>query len=159
MAADAVIVGTGVTPRMGLAQRAGLHTDDGIVVDAMGETTHEGVFAAGDVARFPDPVTGRMIRVEHWAQAERAGATAAVNLLGGAQPLLEPTYFWSKHYSTNIRYSGHAESTADVSIDGSLAERDAVIRYLEDGRVTALAGVGRDHEVLALEQQLLRAAV
>lgn len=156
VAADAVLVGMGVSPRTELAERAGLRTDDGIVVDMTGETEHAGVFAAGDVARFPDPLTGRMIRVEHWAQAQRAGSTAAVNLLGGQQPLLEPPYFWSKHYSSNIRYSGHAVDTSRVEIDGSLTERSAVVRYLEDGRVTALAGIGRDQQILRLEQELLR---
>lgn len=157
--ADAVVLGLGVTPRTGLAETAGLAVDDGIVVDRFGETAHRGVFAAGDVARFPDPLTGRSIRVEHWAQAERSGALAAVNLLGGEQPLDEPPYFWSKHWALNIRYSGHAESTRDAAIDGSLPERSAVVRYTEDGRVTAVAGVGRDREVLQLEEELLRRPV
>lgn len=155
--ADAVVLGMGVAPRTELAEAAGLAVDDGVVVDAFGETAHAGVFAAGDVARFPDPLTGRAIRVEHWAQAERAGALAAVNLLGGAQPGTEPPYFWSKHWTLNIRYSGHAESTNDAAIDGSVTERDAVVRYSEGGRVTAVAGVGRDREVLELEESLLRA--
>lgn len=154
--ADAVVIGMGVTPRTGLAEAAGLTVDDGVVVDAYGETAHAGVFAAGDVARYPDPLTGRPIRVEHWAVAERAGALAAVNLLGGLQPMLEPAYFWSKHWALNIRYAGHAESVADQEIEGSITERNAVVRYSEDGRVTAVAGVGRDHEVLVLEEQLLR---
>ena len=154
--ADAVVVGMGVTPRTALAEAAGLAVDDGVVVDAYGETAHRGVFAAGDIARFPDPVTGRSIRVEHWAVAQRAGALAAVNLLGGQEALAEPAYFWSKHWALNIRYAGHAESVSDTAIDGSVTERDAVVRFTEDGRVTAVAGVGRDHEVLELEEQLLR---
>jgi len=155
--ADAVVLGMGVVPRSQLAEAAGLAVDDGVLVDGYGETAYAGVFAAGDVARFPDPLTGRPIRVEHWAQAERAGALAAINLLGGAQPSIEPPYFWSRHWTLNIRYAGHAESTRDAAIDGSITERDAVVRYSEGGRVTAVAGVGRDREVLQLEDSLLRA--
>ena len=156
ISADGVVMGIGVSPRTELAEAAGLQVDDGVIVDAMGETAHRGVFAAGDVARFPGPLTGRMMRVEHWAQAQRAGATAAINLLGGEQPMSEPPFFWSKHWSTNIRYTGHALSVEDTEVDGSLADASAVIRYSEEGRVTALASVGRDLELLELEDELLR---
>lgn len=153
---DLVVVGLGVSPNTELAESAGLPVSDGVVVDAYGETAVRGVFAAGDIARFPDPVTGRLIRVEHWAQAERAGALAAVNLLGGQEPLLEPPFFWSKHYGANLRMAGHAESVDDARIEGSIAERSAVVRFSEQGRVTAIAGVGQDHRVLELEEELLR---
>lgn len=153
---DLLVVGLGVSPSTELAEAAGLAVTDGVVVDAYGETTVRGVFAAGDIARFPDPVTGRLIRVEHWAQAERAGALAAINLLGGQQPLSEPPFFWSKHYSANLRITGHAESVEDAEVEGSLDDRSAVVRFTEHGRVTSIAGVGQDHRVLELEEELLR---
>ncbi len=159
VSASAVVVGAGVVPRTDLAEAAGLTVDDGIVVDARGETSHRGVFAAGDVARFPDPVTKRSVRVEHWAVAQRAGALAAMNMLGAGQDLDEPAYFWSAHFGTNIRMSGHAESTSDYEIEGSLADVDAMVRYREDGRVTAVAGIKRDLETLELEEELLRQSV
>ncbi|WP_375399222.1 FAD-dependent oxidoreductase [uncultured Amnibacterium sp.] len=153
---DLIVVGLGVSPNTELAEAAGLPVTDGVVVDAYGETTVRGVFAAGDIARFPDPVTGRLIRVEHWAQAERAGALAAINLLGGQEPLTEPPFFWSKHYSTSLRMAGHAESVEDAEVEGSTAEKSAVVRFTEQGRVTAIAGVGQDRRVLELEEELLR---
>lgn len=153
---DLLVIGLGVEPSTDLAEGAGLPVDDGIVVDAYGETAVHGVFAAGDAARFPDPLTGRLIRVEHWAQAERAGALAAINLLGGQQPLIEPPFFWSKHYGANLRMAGHAESMEQAEIEGSLADRRAVVRFTEQGRVTAIAGVGQDRRVLELEEELLR---
>ena len=156
MPADVVVVGLGVTPSTELAEAAGLTVDDGILVDATGETAVRGVFAAGDAARFPDPATGRMVRVEHWAQAQRAGALAAVNLLGAGQELTEPPYFWSMQYGKSVRFAGHAGSTDDAEVEGSPAELDAVVRFREDGRVTAVAGIGRDRRVLELEEQLLR---
>ena len=154
--ADVVVVGLGVAPSTALAEAAGLAVDDGILVDATGETGVRGVFAAGDAARFPDPATGRMVRVEHWAQAQRAGALAAVNLLGAGEELTEPPYFWSMQYGKSVRFAGHAASTDDAEVEGPPADLDAVVRFREDGRVTAVAGIGRDRRVLELEDELLR---
>lgn len=155
VAGSVLVVGAGVRPRTALAEAAGLEVDDGILVDAFGETSVPGVFAAGDVARFPDPATGAPIRVEHWAVAGRAGALAAENLLGAGHRLDEPPFFWSKHFDLNIRFSGYAGPVgpdgASAVVEGSLADRDAVVRYSVDGRVAAVATVGRDHECLELE--------
>ncbi len=159
---SALVLGLGVRPRTALAEAAGLAVDDGILVDAYGETAHAGVFAAGDVARFPDARTGAPIRVEHWAVAGRAGARAAVNALGGEQAMTEPPYFWSKHYDLNIRFAGHVGpvahgpggSGAEATVEGSLADRSATVRYREGGRLAAVATVGRDHECLVVEDEL-----
>ena len=101
--ADLLVVGLGVEPRTGLAEAAGLEVDDGVLVDATFETSVRGVFAVGDIARFPDPLTGRSIRVEHWAQAERSGALAAVNLLGGQQAITEPPFYWTQQFGKSFR--------------------------------------------------------
>jgi NADPH-dependent 2,4-dienoyl-CoA reductase/sulfur reductase-like enzyme/nitrite reductase/ring-hydroxylating ferredoxin subunit len=163
-----LVVGAGVRPRTELAEAAGLAVDDGILVDRFGETSVPGIFAAGDVARFPDPDGGAPIRVEHWAVAGRAGALAAVNLLGAGQPMDEPPFFWSKHFDLNIRYSGHAGSVgpddagaagATAAVEGSLTDRDAVVRYSVDGRLAAVATVGRDRECLEIEDSMRPAAV
>lgn len=167
---SALVLGLGVRPRTALAEAAGLAVDDGILVDAYGETAHAGVFAAGDVARFPDARTGAPIRVEHWAVAGRAGAWAAVNALGGEQAMTEPPYFWSKHYDLNIRFAGHVGPVAhgptgsggsggsgggaEATVEGSLADRSATIRYREGGRLAAVATVGRDDECLVVEDEL-----
>lgn len=155
-----LVVGAGVRPRTALAEAAGLAVDNGILVDAFGETAVPGVFAAGDVARFPDPATGSPIRVEHWAVAGRAGALAAENLLGAGRPLDEPPFFWSKHFDLNIRFSGYAGPVgpdgATAVVEGSLADRDAVVRYTVAGRLAAVATVGRDHECLEIEDAQLR---
>lgn len=166
--ADLLVVGTGVTPRLDLARSAdlALAPDDqggGVVVDARGRTSADGVWAAGDVAAWPDATTGRRRRVEHWAQAQRQGAAAALDVLGRPQAALEePAFFWTKQYSRQYRLAGDvpdltSEGGGSTEVDGSLADGDAVVRYRDaDGRVTAVAGVGRDLEVLRLEEELLR---
>ncbi|SDV02318.1 Rieske [2Fe-2S] domain-containing protein [Microlunatus sagamiharensis] len=156
---DLLVVGVGVEPRTGLAEAAGLEVDDGVLVDATFETAVRGVFAVGDIARFPDPVTGKPTRVEHWAHAQRSGALAAMNLLGAQEPLSEPSFYWTMHYGKSFRLSGHAESLEDARADGSAAEKSLLVTFREDGQVVAAAGIGRDADLLRVEDEELRQAV
>ena len=146
--ADLVVVGIGVAPRTGLAEAAGLAVDDGVVVDARLRTADPAIYAAGDIARWPDPHTGRAIRVEHWVVAQRQGQVAAANMLGGDVPFSEVPFFWSKHFDLAVRYVGHAGTDDAVTVDGSPAQRDATVSFSRDGRVEAVATVGRDLEAL-----------
>jgi apoptosis-inducing factor 3 len=152
--ADFVVMGVGVRPSVELAQSAGLAVDRGIVVDEFLETSTPGIFAAGDVARWPDVHTGERIRVEHWVVAERQGQTAAKNMLGGRVRFDAVPFFWSQHYDVTIRYVGHAERWNAVDIDGSLDARDATVSFLRDGRRLAAATVSRDRASLEVEVEL-----
>jgi len=151
---DFLVVGVGVRPRVELAQAAGLAVDKGVLVDAFLETSVPGIFAAGDIARYPHPRTGERIRVEHWVAAERQGQLAAGNMLGDRQPMTAAPFFWSNHYDLAIRYVGHASEPEDAVVEGSIEAEDATVRFLRANQLQAAASLGRDHQNLEIAAAL-----
>ena len=151
---DLVIVGVGVKPRLTLAETAGLKLDRGVLVDEYLETSAPGIYAAGDIARWPDPYSQANIRVEHWVVAERQGQTAALNMLGDRRLFNSVPYFWSQHYNVPINYVGHAEQWDEIEVDGDIKAKDCLLRYRYKGRVLAVASIFRDLASLEAELQM-----
>ncbi|MEO8135264.1 MAG: FAD-dependent oxidoreductase [Betaproteobacteria bacterium] len=157
LAADLVVAGIGVRPAIALAELAGLAVDRGISVDRYLATSIAGIYAAGDIARWPDRLGGEATRVEHWVVAQRQGQVAARNMLGRREPFDMVPFFWTEQYDFNLAYVGHAERFDEVRIDGTLEQRDCKLSYWRVGKKLAVAVVHRDLEGLRSEVEFERA--
>jgi apoptosis-inducing factor 3 len=154
--ADLVLAGIGVRPALALAEAAGLPIDRGITVDAFLQTSVLGVYAAGDAARYPDPISQQDVRIEHWAVAQRMGQTAARNILGQRRRFTAAPFFWSVHYDVTLSYVGHAERWDRIDRHGRLADRDCTLAYRAGERTLAVVTIGRDSVSLAAEHAFER---
>ncbi len=153
---DFVVMGTGVRPDVALAEKAGLAVDRGVVVDAELRASTPGVWAVGDVARYPYARTGELVRIEHWVVAERMGQVAARNILGGGVRFEAVPFFWSVHHDLVINLVGHADRWDRADVAGDVEARDAAIAYRRGEKTLAVATIGRDDVALRAEAALER---
>lgn len=153
--ADLVVAGIGVLPNLQLAESAGLTLDNGLAVNEFLETSASGVFAAGDVARWPDAYSDLRLRIEHWVVAERQGQVVARNMLGARDRFDDIPFFWSAHYDKlSIQYIGHVERWDETRIEGDVMKMDCAVSYIVGGRRKAMATINRDRKNLETEVEL-----
>ena len=144
--ADVVVIGVGVAPETAWLEGSGLVLGDGVVCDATCFASAPGVVAAGDVARWHNPLFGTDMRVEHWTNAAEQGMAAARALLAGAgaEPFAPVPYFWSDQYDAKIQFVGMCAPDDEVRIvHGSVAERRFVALYGRGGRLIGALALSR----------------
>lgn len=151
--AELVILGVGVRPNTGLAEAAGLAVNNGVVVNETLQSSDPDIYAAGDIASWPD-THGERLRVEHWAVAQQQGRIAARNLLGARQAYKQVPFFWSQHYDVSLSYVGHATRWDRIEEDGNPADCDCAFSYYLDNRRVAMASIFRDVDSLRAEAEM-----
>jgi NADPH-dependent 2,4-dienoyl-CoA reductase/sulfur reductase-like enzyme len=161
--APVVVVAVGMQPCTELAEAAGIELaspDDGggILVDACGRTSVEGVFAAGDVANQPRPVLGGRHRVEHWQGAQNHGTAVGRVMAGGDVPFEEVPWCWSDQYGLNLQVAGWPDAAHELVVHGSLDDRDFIAYLLDDGRVRGVVSIGRPRDVRAAKEWIAAGA-
>lgn len=152
LAADFVVVGIGVKPATEFLEGVERHKDGGVVVDEKLRAA-ENLYAAGDIAYFPDLRTGERQRIEHWRTALQQGRIAARNLAGKDASINDCVpFFWTRQFDAGLSYVGHAASWDEIVFQGDLAKQDFLAFYLKDGKISAIAGMNRDRELAELEE-------
>ncbi|MFC8528956.1 NAD(P)/FAD-dependent oxidoreductase [Nocardia sp. NPDC057227] len=147
--ADVVVVAVGMTPDDGLARAAGLRVDDGIVVDEFCATSAPGIYAAGDVARFPDPVHGGSVRVEHWNHAQSHGAAAAAAIAGERTPYREVPWCWTTQYGRTVQAAGRPTAGTELIVEGDPAGDAFLALALTGDRLVGAVAAGRPRDLRA----------
>jgi NADPH-dependent 2,4-dienoyl-CoA reductase/sulfur reductase-like enzyme/nitrite reductase/ring-hydroxylating ferredoxin subunit len=148
---DMVVVGVGVRPATGFLEGVTLDEGGGVVVDSRLRAA-DGLYAAGDITRFPDPRTGERVRIEHWRTAEQQGRVAARNMVGHDAVFDSVPFFWTRQFDRGLLYVGHAPRWDEIIYQGEVSSQDFLAFYVKDGRVLAVAGMNREREMAAAEE-------
>jgi NADPH-dependent 2,4-dienoyl-CoA reductase/sulfur reductase-like enzyme len=160
--ADVVVVGIGASPATDWLAGSGLRLEDGVVCDEFLRSSAPGVYAAGDVARFQNPVFGESMRIEHWSNAVDGGVQAASNMLAapsGQEPYRHVPWFWSDQYDAKIQFAGRMRGDDELRVIwGSLAERKFVALYGRAGRLVGVLTFGRPRAVIQYKKLIAEGA-
>lgn len=148
---DMVVVGAGVRPVTHFLEGVELDQSGAVVVDSR-MCAADGIYAAGDIASFPDHRTGERVRIEHWRTAQQQGRAAARNMVGRDMAFDGVPFFWTRQFDAGLLYVGHAVSWDEIIYRGEISSRDFLAFYIKNDRVLAVAGMNRDREMAAVEE-------
>ena len=151
LGADLVVIGVGVRPATNTLKGVTLHQDGGVIVGEHMRAA-DGVYAAGDIAYFPNPRTGERQRIEHWRTAMQQGRIAAQNMMGKQISYDSVPFFWTRQFDVGLLYVGHANQWDEIIYQGDLSARDFLAFYIKGNSVVAVAGMNRDQEIAAIEE-------
>jgi 3-phenylpropionate/trans-cinnamate dioxygenase ferredoxin reductase component len=159
LAAGLAVIGVGVQPATAFLDGSGIATDDGVLVDERFRTNLPNVYAAGDVARFHDPIFGRRRRIEHWSNANYQGAEVGKVLAGADGAYDTVSTFFTESFGLTLKVFGDVSEHDDRVARGSFAAGEAIVYYLERGRLVGTLHTGQSEETEAeLKQQIARGA-
>jgi 3-phenylpropionate/trans-cinnamate dioxygenase ferredoxin reductase component len=153
--AELAVVGVGVLPNVDFLADSGLALDNGVLVDQRFETQAPGVFAAGDVANFFDPLYGRQRRIEHWSNANYQGTEVGKVLAGSGSGYDTVSSFFSEVFGTTVKVFGDVSRFDELTTEGSLASGTLLSSYGESGRLVGALTVGASDELEALLKDLI----
>ena len=151
LAADLVVAGIGVRPATDFVRGVPRNPDGSLTVDKYLMAAPD-LYAAGDIARFPDWRTGEMVRIEHWRLAQQHGRLAAHNLAGKRVAFAGVPFFWSEQFDLFLQYVGHVTDWEEIIFHGEVASRNFLAFYVKGGLVLAAAGLGQDRQLAALAE-------
>ena len=152
--ADFVVVGVGVKPATDFLYGVELHKDGGVIADNHLRIA-ENLYAAGDIAHFPDSRTGEDTRIEHWRTAMQQGRTAAHNMSGKRTAFTAVPFFWTTQFDTTLNYVGQVKDWDQIIFQGEVEKQDFLAFYIKEHRILAVAGMNRDRE-MAVWEELIR---
>jgi 3-phenylpropionate/trans-cinnamate dioxygenase ferredoxin reductase subunit len=144
---DLAIIGIGLIPNTELATAAGLHVDNGVVVDETGQTSHPDIYSAGDVTNHPNPLLGRRVRLESWENAQNQAINAAKSMLGSNKAYAEIPWFWSDQYDANIQMMGLPEEWDQTVTRGNPKEGNFIEFYLKGGQIQGATAVNNPRDL------------
>ncbi len=154
--ADIVISGVGVRPAVEWLEDSGIEQDGFVPVDDRLQTRAEDVYAAGDMAAVPSPLSGLPRRMEHWAEAQQQASHAASMMMGGDEPYRGIPFFWTDQAGENLKYVGEPTNWDDVVFRGSLDQGEFLAAYYAGERLRAACAAGMDEELFACRRLLER---
>jgi NADPH-dependent 2,4-dienoyl-CoA reductase/sulfur reductase-like enzyme len=158
--ADLVVVGVGASPNTWWLEGSGLTIDNGVVCDETLAASAPGVYAAGDIARWMNPLFGRPMRIEHWTSAAEQGAFAARNALDpqNAKPYSTVPYFWSDWYDTRIQFVGISAADETKIVTGDPETGPFIALYREGGRVVGALALNHQSSIMKYRSLIAKRA-